>query len=288
MTAAVTHARGMPTRTACAVVRDVLTATADELSVAFTDLEGDVSIDRVHQARVTIRRARSALDLGNKVFAAGSVDSLRRELAWIMAALGDVRDADVMIRRLRSLEADEPLIAELVARRADAAARVQVVLHSRRSHDLLGMLHDFAEHPPTVPQADDCAARRLRPILRKRWHNLSAAVDNLASHPTPEQLHHVRILAKRCRYTCEICEREFGAPAAKMAGRLQRVQDELGALHDTGVLVARLRVLAALDPALAFSAGRAAERALTRDHADARRWQRAWQRVNQPQVLRWL
>lgn len=288
MVAAVARARNTPTRTARAVVRDVLAATVDELAVAFIDLEGDVSIDRVHQARVTIRRARSALDLGNKVFAAGSVDSLRRELAWIMAALGDVRDADVMIRRLRSLEADEPLIAELEARRADAAARVQVMLHSRRSHDLLAMLRDFAQHPPTVPQADDRAAHRLRPILRKRWHNLSAAVDNLGKHPTPEQLHHVRILAKRCRYTCEICEREFGAPAAKMARRLQSVQDELGALHDTGVLVARLRDLAALDPALAFCAGQAAERALTRDHTDARRWRRAWHRVNQPQVLRWL
>ena len=288
MVAAVARARDIPTRTARAVVRDVLSATADELVAGFTDLRVDVSIDRVHQARVTIRRARSALDLGNKVFAAGSVDALRQELAWIMTALGEVRDADVTIRRLRSLEANEALIAELVARRADAAARVQVIARSRRSHDLLAMLHDFAQHPPTVPQADDRAARRLRPILRKRWHNLVAAVDNLGKHPTPEQLHHVRILAKRCRYTCEICEREFGAPAQKMARRLQSVQEELGALHDTRVLIERLRELAARDPALAFSAGQAAERALTRDHTDARRWRRAWHRVDQPQVLPWL
>lgn len=288
MTAAVTRARGIPTRTARAVVRDVLTATADELSAAFADLRVDVTIDGVHRARVTIRRARSALDLGNKVFAAGSVDSLRQELAWIMAALGEVRDADVMIRRLRSLEADDVLIAELESVRVEAAARVHVILRSRRSDDLLAMLRDCARHPPTVPQADDRAARRLRPILRKRWHKLAAAVDILGKHPTPEQLHHVRILAKRCRYTCEICEREFGAPAAKMARRLQSVQEELGALHDTGVLVARLRELAARDPALAFSAGQAAERALTRDHTDARRWRRAWHRVDQPKVLRWL
>ena len=73
-----------------------------------------------------------------------------------------------------------------------------------------------------------------------------------------------------------------------MARRLRTVQDELGALHDTDVLVARLREVAERRPALAFSAGEAAGIAETRDRGDAHRGERAWQRLDRPEVTGWL
>ena len=117
---------------------------------------------------------------------------------------------------------------------------------------------------------------------------LRRAVAELGEHPGPAALHHVRILAKRCRYTCELFEPEFGRPAAKLARRLRTLQDELGALNDTRVLVARLECLAATHPDLAFAAGAAAGAATAADASDAARWRQAWVRVDRKQLRRWL
>jgi CHAD domain-containing protein len=275
-------------RTAQAAVREILCECSTNLEDSITALRVEVSRHAVHHARTGIRRAQSALGLGEKVFAAGSVDELRHELGWLMDALGILRDLDVLVLRLRDFDADTELIAEFARERGEAEAQLRVILESVRCDRLVEMLRQTAQDPPTMPSADTNARRRFRPIVRRRWRKLTKAVDALGSHPTTAQLHHVRILAKRCRYTCEICEREFGAPARTMARRLRTVQDELGALHDTDVLVSRLREVGVRRPALAFSAGEAAGIAETRDRNNAARGQRAWQRLDRPDVTGWL
>ena len=56
------------------------------------------------------------------------------------------------------------------------------------------------------------------------------------------ELHNLRIAAKRLRYTLEIFE-DFLPPTCKpIVDELQRIQDELGDLHDSDVLIALLRL----------------------------------------------
>ncbi len=209
-------------QTARAVVRGVLRESSADFDSALDALRSGISAEAVHHERVTIRRAQSALGLGNKAFARGSADVLDRELAWMMAALDDRRDLDVLVARLEELGANDELIAEFRRDRSAATARLVALLASDRCQRLAEILRATAQRPSTVPQADDSARRRLRPIVRRRWRKLKRAVDALDQHPTPQQLHHVRILAKRCRYTCEICEIPFGAPARTVAHRLGR------------------------------------------------------------------
>ncbi len=279
---------GRTRHTARAVVRDALVLTAAELRVWCSELAVDVTGDAVHQARVTIRRAQSTLDLGPTIFVPGSVGGLRGELRWMMDALGAIRDLDVMIPMLADLGADPMVTDALEQDRDEAATRLQVMVGSPRCDDLLRSLDEFARNPATAPQADDAARRRLAPIVRKRWRKLATAVDELGPAPRAGELHRVRILAKRCRYTCELLEREFGKPAARMARRLRSVQDELGALNDTRVLVTRLRELGARSPQLAFACGRAAGIAEATDRSDRDRWRTAWDRLDRKPVRRWL
>ncbi len=270
------------------MVRGVLRQSSADFDSALEALRSDISSDAVHQTRVTIRRAESALGLGHKVFAVGSTDTLHHELKWMMTAIGDLRDLDVLVARLEELGANDELIAEFQRERSESAARLLVLLVSDRCQRVAERLRSAARRPSTVPQADDDARRRLRPIVRQRWRKLERAVDRLDQTPTPQQLHHVRILAKRCRYTCEICEIPFGAPARTMARRLRKVQDELGALHDTDVLIGRLRDIGKREPSLAFSAGEAAGIARAADESDARRWRQAWRQLDRREVLAWL
>lgn len=56
------------------------------------------------------------------------------------------------------------------------------------------------------------------------------------------ELHNLRIAAKRLRYTLEIFENALPSLCQAIAHELARIQDELGALHDSDVMIALLRL----------------------------------------------
>ena len=83
----------------------------------------------VHQARVATRRLRSDLRTFGPVLDERWSEDLRAELRWLGAALGKVRDADVLTELLRSASTElpdeqgsgaEPLFRRLAAGGADA------------------------------------------------------------------------------------------------------------------------------------------------------------------------
>lgn len=56
------------------------------------------------------------------------------------------------------------------------------------------------------------------------------------------ELHNMRIAAKRLRYTFEIFEETFPQERASIIQEITRIQEELGAIHDSDVMVALLRL----------------------------------------------
>jgi CHAD domain len=56
------------------------------------------------------------------------------------------------------------------------------------------------------------------------------------------ELHNMRIAAKRLRYTFEVFEDVLPAASKPIVEELVKIQDELGTLHDTDVLIALLRL----------------------------------------------
>jgi CHAD domain-containing protein len=81
-----------------------------------------------------------------------------------------------------------------------------------------------------------------RIIARTRLEEMYAWSDYVDSPYSVRELHNLRIAAKRLRYTLEIFE-DFLPEDCKAAGKeLQQLQDELGELHDSDVLIALLRL----------------------------------------------
>ena len=64
--------------------------------------------EAVHQARVATRRLRSDLRTFRSLLDEEWVTSVRTELKWVAGALGQVRDADVLLERLRGHEVGLP------------------------------------------------------------------------------------------------------------------------------------------------------------------------------------
>ncbi|MBO0777754.1 MAG: CHAD domain-containing protein [Ktedonobacteraceae bacterium] len=87
---------------------------------------------------------------------------------------------------------------------------------------------------PTGKNARKIALGRLEELYAR-----SSAVDQPYAL---QELHDLRIAAKRLRYTLEIFADELPAGCEAVVSELTQIQDELGQLHDSDVLIALLRL----------------------------------------------
>ncbi len=219
-------------------------------------IHGRDPLEFVHQARIALRRLRSALRLARPKDA--TVRRLRREIRRIARNLGAVRDWDISIALVESVAASgfgrgckaplDRLLADARRQRSLALKQARASLRSARHAAALdGLQHWLAGSPGMNLQG-----LALGPIaageLRKRHKQLSRLAGPLAERTEAER-HRVRIAAKRLRYVAEFFAPLFAAKrAAAYMRELYALQDALGALND---LVTARRLLARLPQARA-------------------------------------
>jgi CHAD domain-containing protein len=252
----------------------------------------------VHQARVGTRRLRSDLRTFAPLLDEGWVTSIRVELRWLAAALGAVRDADVLLERLRRQAATlpepdtagmAPLFRRLAKERDDARAALLAVLHGDRYVALLDRLVAGAAEPPCRRAAEAPASDAVPPLVAAPWRKLRKAVEALPDEPAPEELHRVRILAKRARYAAEAAAPVAGKKATAFAAALAGLQTVLGDHQDAMVAEAWLRAAAeGADPAVSLAAGELIAIQLADAAACRSQWRRAWTKTADKKLRSWL
>jgi CHAD domain-containing protein len=244
-----------------------------------TDPEG------VHQARVASRRLRSDLKTFEPLLDAEWSAGLAAELGWLIDELGAVRDSDILGAKLRDVIGRHPEFDRDAARRVLHQVRLKrrrdrrrLLLHlgDERALQLFDHLVAAAAEPATVSRADRPARDVLPKLVRKRWRRLDRVVDGLGRHPTPTELHDVRILAKRLRYATEAVAPAAGKQARKFATDAARIQDALGELNDAAVAGAWLTACAErLDGPAAFAAGQMAQQLVVEARTHDKQWRAA-------------
>lgn len=240
------------------------------------DVRRGRDVEAVHQMRVNVRHLRSELRVIEGALRSQPVERLDRELRWLGRSLGRLRDTDVLAGLLadaslpRSAAVDDRLADE----RAHEARDVSRALSSDRYRRLIEALAAAALRPPLRRGGPRDALDVLSPGLTKEIARLEAAAHALGDDPALEELHALRILVKRCRYTCELAISIV--PGTKRASAdLERLQTALGDLHDHAVAREFVRSCAprlslfepsepdpeieALDEALAAADGRLAD-----------------------------
>ena len=252
----------------------------------------------VHQSRVATRRLRSAFSTFGLLLDQRQTEPLSAELKWLGSTLGAVRDYDVLSSNVERVARDriairpsdvEILGRVLSAQRQQHRSEMLAALGSPRLHSLLDMLVDCGADLQNAPQADDPAREVLAPLVRRRWRRLARKVRNLADPPRVEDLHRVRILAKRCRYAAEAVRPAFGKPARDFARRAARIQDALGDLNDAQVATITLRqVVEGQDSGAAYAAGQIVGIMDTEaiEHLDD--WHKAWRSLNRKKRHEWF
>lgn len=254
----------------------------------------------VHQARVATRRLRSDLRTLGELVEPDWARDLSAELKWLAAALGAVRDADVLaerlVHRLHQLESDDatlaqPLLDRLLQARAVHVAELDAVMASDRYVTLLERLVAAARAPRLAAAASGPAADVLDAIAARAWRPLAKAAKRAIRDGLDapiEEIHAVRIKAKRFRYAADAAAAVEPA-AAKHARRIATLQDELGELNDAATAERWLRSqLAMATSAEVFVIGQLV--GYERAELDRRRrsWVRAWRRAASARRRRWL
>ncbi|MDQ4069520.1 MAG: CYTH and CHAD domain-containing protein [Actinomycetota bacterium] len=252
----------------------------------------------VHQVRVGTRRLRSDLRTFAPLLDDDWLSPLRDELKWLAGALGAVRDADVLGERLRRQAAGlpepdtgglAPVFRGLAKERDQARAELMEALHSPRYVTLVERLVDAANHPPCRKAARAPAAEVVPGLVAAPVRKLRKAVKGLPDDPAPDDLHRIRILAKRARYASEAAEPLVGKKAEALAGALAEVQGVLGDHQDAVVAETWLRsAVDGADPATALAAGELIAVQLAEAAATRKRWPKRWKKADDKKLRSWL
>ena len=289
-----------PNATTADVVRSALAAAAQLVlrHDPLIRLGGDP--EDVHQARVGTRRLRSHLRTFRPLLDRAWTERLRGEVGWLAGELGGVRDPEVLLERLRALSAELPaadaqaaaaLAGQLEAAIGTARERLLEAMSSQRYFDLVERLVEAAASPVLGEDAAEAAARPAAQVLPGLavgpWRKLRRAVHDLDERPADEELHQVRIRAKRARYAAEAVAPAVGADAVRFGKLAAAVQTELGEHQDSATAQAWLRT-AARSARRAFVAGELCALEAARARASRQSWRRAWKRLDRRRVRLWM
>jgi len=210
----------------------------------------------LHQMRVALRRLRVVLRLAGKFRADDALGALGGEVAALCTALGKIREWDVFIAgtlrpmcaRLAGHAAMQALLAASEQQRAACYEGLRAAQQVRELQCLLLRLAlwmngaYWQQQEAAAPPLRDFAACRLRKLARR----FAGAGDEL--HGLDDaQLHALRIVAKKLRYSAECFASLYDRRKARpFIAALSGVQDVLGQINDVAVAHRLLDALAAL------------------------------------------
>ena len=233
----------------------VLDAAVTTLRKRFADIQrqlaaGSQSLshpETLHQLRVALRRAESAVDVYGDVIPRRRGTEIRKLLRRFRRATNEARDLDTIGDRLAQLEpASAAAITTAVNRRLEdirpqiADARQELRhndLFDRRVRSLLKKIRKPGKRRREVAASrlGDFALSRIRPLadsfflaIPHDWHDAEAT-------------HRFRIAGKRLRYAMEVLSSALpSAYRESLYPLLESLQERLGELNDFAV--ARVRI----------------------------------------------
>lgn len=206
----------------------------------------------LHQARVGLRRLRSAVALFSPALHDDAYDHLADRLRVLSRQLGAVRDLDVYLQRLAGPETVRPdvepgggaVLGSIRASREAAYDRLLDTLGAPSSRRLMMDLFVWIEAGAWLTTTDTTRrAARERPIAPFAAELLAAAQHKVSTKGrklkelTPAARHRLRIAAKKLRYATDFTATLARRPADRarheaLVKALEALQADLGDLND--------------------------------------------------------
>ena len=191
--------------------------------------------EALHDMRVATRRLRFALRLFAPWMPSGRADRLRGELRRTALVLGRVRDLDVFLMELPAMmdraslpqEQQAGVTSPLKRKRGQGRAVLVRSLKSKRHRRMTRAL----ERMPMISEAQIPAKEEAGRMIREAGERIRDFAKK-ADFTKREDLHRLRILFKRLRYTCEYFRDLYGPALDGAIAHFIRFQDCLGKYQD--------------------------------------------------------
>jgi CHAD domain-containing protein len=167
-------------------------------------------------------------------------------------------------------------------------------LDATRYFRLLIQLERFADtrsaRRPRAAAAQESIAAAGRRAIEAAFNRLRKRGEKIQAMPRPEDLHALRIRAKRLRYLLEFLEDLTGKPGRRLVKRLTELQDLLGSYHDAVVAAEFVRtyvegVGAELPPASMVALGALVAGELRFAEQKRADFERTWRRFTRKRTL---
>lgn len=231
----------------------MLRAALDQIQRNRTGLLSDSDPEYLHQMRVGVRRARSAMTLFRNFATANVSASVNMHLRWLNQALGPARDWDVF-----ELESLPPIMAHFgetqpLQRLPDIAAQ-QRAMHGEHARAAVASTQ-YAKMMLAIPlwlayrpwQNNPLAARpvlaQARDELEQHWQKLIKAGKRLRQLSAAER-HALRIRCKKLRYAVDFFAALFPKKRTEtMRAALVDLQETLGATTDAATAARLVKTL---------------------------------------------
>jgi len=243
-----------PDDSLCVFGAIALQRSLDALSQEIDGVRLGKDIECIHRMRVASRRMRSALEQFKVCLPAKHFPIWEKEVRKVTRALGAARDTDVQLERLAAFTKnsagprEQPglkrLSLRLRQRRTALQVKVIKALDSMEKDDVFGDMEQrlrptLEKQPQTYLYSPSIYAQAYESISTQLDGFL--AYEEFVSQPECiEELHALRIAAKRLRYTMEIFAALYPGELKEPLQACRKAQDLLGDLHDSDVWVAML------------------------------------------------
>ncbi|MEZ4767172.1 MAG: CHAD domain-containing protein [Caldilineales bacterium] len=243
-----------PTVRADEAMKALLRAELEVIQINEPYIPQDIDTEFLHDYRVALRRARSALAEVKGVFRADITRKLRADLQFANRFSNDLRDLDVYLlseERYRALLPGQlragitPLFDHLRARRAAALTALVEALESPAYRRAIAGFAAFLEKP--VPR-NTSAPNGAKPVLQvanqritKQYRQVLRDGAAITAESPDEMLHALRIECKKLRYLMELFSGLY-APREinRLIRQLRTLQGNLGDFNDLSVQEAYL------------------------------------------------
>ena len=230
----------------------------------FLDWREDVlrneEVEAVHKMRVASRRLRASMDAYESICQRKPFKRAYRTVKRAADLLGNARDTDVMQQHVQALLDSVPgeeqaglrwFLERLTSYRKACQHEFEVYLSQLDAgafqetvEDCLPAANATPEPISPIPlqEVPALTGQQARRIAQAKLADLQSSSDDIDQPYAVRALHRLRIAAKRLRYTLEIFENVLPAACKPIVKQLAQLQEDLGQVHDSDVLIALLRL----------------------------------------------
>lgn len=273
---------------ATAMLRAIVNSCTAHLQANVAGVLAAEDPEYIHQARVAMRRLRSAFSVFRPVVPRESLGDIATRFRDLAAALGSARDWDVFLGEtlpaIRSAFPGDAALARVAEATSPERDRARTLARAALVPAVqTALMLDLAMLMETAPWrgADEAGGTALARRLLQRQYRRVRKAGRAADRSNDASLHALRIEIKKLRYALEFLSSLYPRKAVRgFANAAAELQDILGSLNDEAVTLRLLASVDVTDTQLSHGTGIIRGVLHARAQASLDRFETAWRRFS--------